>query len=161
MEAWVVFLLLAVLVMAESLRLAGRNRNEERITRAEGAVRRFDRRNPNYTRWGRFNYGLAPRNPDVMAGALFSTLSSRLGYEQMLAFAELVVSPELTDRYLERLADAPGNGTTSRQLAFLCGAMEANGYTPEQRARVSEALEARARKEYKLLKIHKSLHKIF
>ena len=91
---------------------------------------------------------------------MLELLSLKLNYEQMSAFAELVASPELTARYLERLAARRNTAGFARQLAFLCDSMEVNAFTPEDRALVSSTLKRKADNEYKLLQIHKNLDKI-
>jgi len=155
MEIWLIVLAVIVLVMAEVLYwLKGIRRNAPASPSTPS---------PGRLRIGtpRMNYDLAPKDPDVMAGFLFDLLSQKLNYKQMLAFAELVASPELTSRYIQRLASRSSTAALARQLAFLCESMEVNGFTPAQRAQVSESLLHKANKEYKLLKIHKNLDKLF
>jgi hypothetical protein len=107
------------------------------------------------------NYGLAPRHPDVMAGALFELLSLKLSFKEITAFADLVISPEMTARYLERLAAKASLVKFADNLGYLCRSMEVNGFTPEDRTRVADALRHKARKEYKLLEIQKNLDDLF
>ena len=153
MELWLLILIVIVLVMAEALHLLNMHRKPSK---------RYSRKISRRSRKGNAgtNYHLAPRNPEVMAGALLALLSLKLNYEQMTAFADLVASPELTARYIERLAARRSTAGFARQLAFLCDSMEVNGFTPEDREIVSAALKRKADNEYKLLQIHKNLDKI-
>jgi len=107
------------------------------------------------------NYSLAPRKPEVMAGMLFELLATRLNFEEMLSFADLISTPATTTRYLERLAARTDLAEFTGQLEFLCHAMEAHGYSDNERIQVSQSLAARARQERKLLTIHKNVDKIF
>lgn len=155
MEYWLLALIVVVLLMAEVLRLLNRSRKGgKKYSSAPAANKKF-------TASRRVNYALAPRDPEVMAGALFEQLSQILNAQQLSAFASLVTSPEMTDRYIERLASRQSTAAIARQLAFLCDSMEANGYTASDRATVANALQRKADKEYKLLQIHKNLDKIF
>jgi hypothetical protein len=152
METWLIILVIAVLVMAEFLRIIGKGGKTPRKGFA-----RYLRREPSRN----VNYRLAPRNPEVMAGALFDLLTRKLNYEQMLAFGELVTSSEVTRQYVNRLAERKATESLALELAFLAESMEANGFTPEQRVQVSEALLRKTRNEYKLLKIQKNMDKLF
>lgn len=156
LEYWALILIIVVVVMAETLRLvyAGGRRS------GRGGPGTSPNSAAAYTGGPRANFSLAPRDPEVMAAALFELLSQKLNYEQMKAFAGLVASAEMTDRYLARLASGQSTGALARSLAFLCEAMKFNGFTDAQRAVVSAALERKADKEYKLLTIHKNLDKI-
>ena len=156
LDYWALVLIIVVVVMAETLRLvyAGRRRAEK------GSLKSGPGSSATPISGARANFSLAPRDPEVMTGALFELLSQKLNYEQLKAFAGLVASAEMTDRYLARLATGQSTGAFARSLAFLCESMKVNGFTDQQRALVSAALERKADKEYKLLTIHKNLDKI-
>ena len=155
MEYWVLIFIGIVLVMAELLRWLNRSRRRRKTSHpAAGSGHIMP------TPAG-INYSLAPRHPEVMAGALFDLLSQILNYEQLSAFANLVASPEMTDRYIERLAPRKSTAKIARQLAFLCDSMKTNGFTEHDRGVVSTAFQRKADKEYKLLQIHKNIDKIF
>lgn len=159
LEIWFLILLGAVIVMAEIVRMARRSSSGP-------AGRRGSARTPGGRKVRRHasragaNYRLAPRDPEVMAGAMFDLMAEILNYDQMSSFAEFVASPELTDRYVARLAGRQSTRAVADKLAFFNEAMEANGFTAEDRVRLSRALQRRAEKQYKLLEIHKNLDKI-
>ncbi|MFH1071289.1 MAG: hypothetical protein V1794_16850 [Candidatus Glassbacteria bacterium] len=155
LEYWLLILIAVVLAMAEVLRLmhvgGGSGRSGAKAFRPSGAAPAGG---------SPLNYSLAPRDLEVMAAALFELLSQKLNYEQLKAFAGFVVSPEMTDRYVARLAANQTTEGLARGLGFLCDSMKVNGFTDSQRAQVSAALDRKADKEYKLLAIHKNLDKI-
>lgn len=155
MEYWVLILIGIVLVMAELLRWLNRSRRRKKTSLPAAGSGRI------MPPPAGINYSLAPRHPEVMTGALFDLLSQILNHEQLSAFANLVASPEMTDRYIERLAQRKPTAKIAKQLAFLCDSMKANGFTEQDRILVSTALQRKADKEYKLLQIHKNLDKIF
>lgn len=156
MEELALVLLALILVMAVVLAVmrgrAAAPRAGGRKPRGASGARRAPART--------MSYHLAPKNPDVMAGMLFELLAARLNFNEMTAFADLIGSPAMTERYLERLASG-SNPEFADQVAFLCRAMQVHGYSDDERMRVSEAIAARARKERKLLEIQKNLDKIF
>jgi len=155
MEYWVLILIGIVLVMAELLRWLNRSSSRGKTSyQAAGSGRITPP--PSGA-----NYSLAPRQPEVMAGALFELLSQILNYEQLSAFSDLVTSAEMTDRYIQRLASRKSTAKIAGQLAFLCDSMKANAFTDQDRGEVSTALQRKADKEHKLLQIHKNLDKIF
>ncbi|MBW7995637.1 MAG: hypothetical protein FVQ81_03480 [Candidatus Glassbacteria bacterium] len=153
-EIWFLILLGAVLLTAEMVRIAGRRNAGSRPARAAGksagraGVRKMA------------NYKLAPREPDVMAGALFGLLAEILNHGQMTAFADLVTSSEMTARYIDRLAAREATAGVAEKLAFLNEAMDLNGYGGAERARVASVLKSRADNQYKLLEIHRNMDKI-
>lgn len=160
-EAWFLVLLAAVLLMAELVRITRRrslpgappaNRRGSKSTAADG-----ERHRPR----AQANYALAPRKPDVMAGTLFDLLSEILNHDQMVAFADIVISGEITRRYIERLARGEATAATAEKLAFYNAAMDVNGYGGAERARVAEVISRRADKQSKLLEIHRNMDKIF
>ena len=154
MEYWVLILIGIVVVMAELLRWlnkSSRRRKTSYQAADSGRIR------PPATG---ANYSLAPRQPEVMAGALFELLSLILNYDQLSAFAALVTSAEMTDRYIERLSSRKSTAIIAKQLAFLCDSMKANSFSERDRGEVSTTLQRKADKEYKLLQIHKNLDKI-
>lgn len=160
MEELVLVLFAVILIMGGYLgwlrrgRAAAQGAGGRKPRGAHGA-----RRAPSSAR--NLNYSLAPRKPEVMAGMLFELLATRLNFEEMLSFAELVSTPATTTRYLERLAARPDLAEFTGQLEFLCRAMDVHGYSDGERFQVSQSLAARARQERKLLTIHKNADKIF
>ena len=157
METWLTVLIIAIILMAVALawlQRMGRGVKDSK-TGAPG------RHKAGRSGAGPVNYLLAPRHPDAMAGALFELLSRKLSFKEITAFVELVISPEMTTRYLERLSAKTSLAKFAEGLAFLCNSMEVNGFTPEQRARVAEALRHKTRKEYKLLEVQKNLDDLF
>ncbi|MBN2289695.1 MAG: hypothetical protein JXQ83_10220 [Candidatus Glassbacteria bacterium] len=157
MENWLTALIIAVILMAVALSLLP-HLERRALGRKPG---RAVKPGPDPAAGGPENYGLAPKNPDVMAGAMFELLSLKLNFKEITAFADLVISEEMTARYLDRLAARSSLAKFARNLAYLCNSMKFNGFTPEDRARVAEALRVKARKEYKLLEIQKNLDNIF
>ena len=157
-EIWFIVLLVAVLLMAELVRITRDNPNAmgKRSRRERKAVARSAKR----AATSGANYKLAPREPDVMAGALFDLLAEILSYEQMISFAGIIVTSEMTERYIGILAAREATRHFAKKLAFYNEAMDLNGYTDEERARVSAVIKRRADKQYKLLAIHKNLDKI-
>ena len=157
-EIWLLILLGAVLLMAEIVRIASRRNAGSRPARAAGksAGRAGVRKMAN----SRANYKLAPREPDVMGGALFGLLAEILNHGQMTAFADLVTSSEMTARYIDRLAAREATAGVAEKLAFLNEAMDLNGYGGAERARVASVLNSRADKQYKLLAIQRNMDKI-
>ncbi len=159
-EYWFLTLLAAVLVMAELVRIARRGG----LPGARPAKRRKpgsatgDGERPGSR--PQVNYALAPREPDVMAGALFDLLAEILNHEQMVAFSDLVTSGELTRRYIAKLACLEATAAAAEKLAFYNEAMDVNGYGGAERARVAEVIRRRADKQYKLLEIHRNMDKI-
>ncbi len=159
-EYWFLALLAAVLVMAELVRIARRGslpgaplaKRRRPKSAADGGKRPSPR--------PQANYALAPREPDVMAGALFDLLAEILNHEQMVAFADLVTSGELTRRYIVKLAGLAATAASAEKLAFYNEAMDVNGYGGAERARVAEVIRRRADKQYKLLEIHRNMDKI-
>jgi len=154
MEYWILILIGVVLVMAELLRWLNKSSRRRKTVPPAAGSGRIMPPSPD------INYSLAPRHPEVMAGALFELLSQILNYDQLSAFAALVASPEMTDRYIERLASRKSTSKIAKQLAFLCDSMKANAFSEQERGEVSTALQRKADKEYKLLQIHKNLDKI-
>lgn len=152
---FVVIILAMSVVLAWQRRRAAAQSAGGRTPRGASGARRAAARSRSV------NYSLAPRNPEVMAGMLFELLSTHLGFEEMLSFAELVSSPEMTARYLERLASKPSLAELAGQLEFLCRGMEAHDFRQAERLQVSQSLVAKANNEAKLLRIHKNLDKIF
>ncbi|HUU27426.1 MAG TPA: hypothetical protein VM123_06410 [archaeon] len=162
MEIWLIALIVVILVMAEVLRtLSKRGRAAGWTGKRPSRGAFFHPGRGAYTSDIRVNYALAPRAPEIMAAALFDLLSRKLNYEQMLVVSELIASPSLTGQYIERLASRSSTVDLAEQLAFLSNSMEANGFTPEERLKVSEALVKKTNREYKLLKIHKNMDKLF
>lgn len=160
-EYWFLILLAAVLLMAELVRMT-RSGNLPGATpvkrrRPEGAAVAGEHNRPR----AQANYALAPRKPDVMAGTLFDLLAGILNYDQMVAFADIVISGETTSRYIERLARGEATAATAEKLAFYNTAMDVNGYGGAQRARVAEVISRRADKQSKLLEIHRNMDRIF
>lgn len=161
MEEWLFIILLAVvMVMAVVLSLIN-SRGRAAAARAAGGPETGPRSANGAPRGplppALANYHLAPKNPEVMAAAIFELLSRKLSFQEMLAFADLVHSQELTRRYIETL----GSGALASGLAFLCESMVANGFSEQDRLSVSAALRQKTSHEYKLLKIHKNLDKLF
>ena len=155
MEYWVFILIGIVLVMAELLRWLNKSSLRRKTSyRASNSGRLTPPPSGK-------NYSLAPRQPEVMAAALFELVSQILNYEQLSAFAALVASAEMTDRYIERLSSRKSTAKIARPLAFLCDSMKANAFTDHERGEVSTALQRKADKEHKLLQIHKNLDRIF
>jgi len=152
-EIWLIALLVAVLLMAELVRIS-------RKAEPRSGGRKSGQRAAKRKATPGANYRLAPREPDVMAGALFDLLAEVLSYEQMIKFAEIVTSSEMTERYIGLLASRESSRQTAKKLAFYNEAMDLNGYTGAERARVSAVISRRADKQYKLLAIHKNLDKI-
>ena len=107
------------------------------------------------------NYALAPKNPDIMAAALFELLSTRLGFNELVAFADIMLHPPMLIKYLNALKEKPGMQEFADRLEFLCRAMSAHGFSEAQRAGVAEALRRKANNEFKMLKIQKNMDKIF
>ena len=156
-EIWLIALLVAVLLMAELVRIS-RNSAQEGGPRT--GSRKSGRRAARRSATPGANYRLAPREPDVMAGALFDLLAEILSYEQMIKFAGIVTSSEMTERYIGLLASREATRQVAKKLAFYNEAMDLNGYTGAERERVSAVMKRRADKQYKLLAIHKNLDKI-
>jgi hypothetical protein len=109
---------------------------------------------------GPVNYALAPKMPDVMAGALFELLSMKLSFKEINAFADLIVSPEMIERYIDHLSARSSLTQFAKKVAFLSKSMEVNRFTDGDRARVANALRHKASKEYKLLEIQRNLDDI-
>ncbi|MEA2063459.1 MAG: hypothetical protein U9P14_07175 [Gemmatimonadota bacterium] len=155
MEPWVLILLMLIALMAFAVPLLHAiSRSGTRVAGTRACGNSSSPASP-------VNYRLAPRHPDVMAAALFELLSTRLGFDEITAFSDLVISAELTGRYLNRVSARPKLAQFAENLAFLCRSMEVNGFSDSDRARVSEALHSKASMEYKLLQIHKNMDKIF
>ena len=154
---WLIALLVAVLLMGELVRISRGHSHETGRPRKKG--RGAGARTRKVSSPGA-NYKLAPREPDVMAGALFDLLAEVLNYQQMTSFAELVTSSAMTERYIDLLAAREATRQVAKKLAFYNEAMDLNGYTDAERARVSDVMKRRADKQYKLLAIHKNLDKI-
>jgi len=169
MEIWLTVLIIAVVLMAATLALLPRLEHREKrpgpgsgSKAGPGAGRsRYRPALGGAASAGAANYALAPKHPDVMAGALFELLSRKLSFKEITAFVDLVISPELTARYIDRLSAKSSLAGFAEGLAYLCNSMEANGFTEQQRARVAQALLHKARKEYKLLEIQKNLEDLF
>ncbi len=164
LETWFLVLLGAVLLMTELVRIARRGSSSGTAP----AKRRRRKRAPSGTApaskgrspQARANYALAPRQPDVMAGALFDLLAEILNHEQMVAFSDIVLSGEMTRRYIERLGTREATAATAEKLAFYNEAMDVNGYGGAERGRVAEVIHRRADKQHKLLEIHRNMDKI-
>jgi hypothetical protein len=162
MEVWLWLLAGVVTVMALVLGVLARRGGRAAAGTAGGPAARgafSARRGPSGAARPRFH--LAPKNPEVMAAMLFDCLSRRLNFSEMLSFADLIASPELTERFLQLLASRNSPAGLAEETAFLCRSMVANGYTAEQRMQVSAALNAKAHHERKLLEIQKNLDKLF
>jgi hypothetical protein len=160
LETWFMILLGAVLLMAELVRITRRSRTSDapRAPRRKrkGAAKTGKVRSPK----AQANYALAPRQPDVMAGALFDLLAEILNHGQMVAFSDIVLSGEMTHRYIVRLGTREATAAAAEKLAFYNGAMDVNGYGGAERGRVAEVIRRRADKQYKLLEIHRNMDKI-
>jgi hypothetical protein len=156
-EIWLIALLVAVLLMGELVRIS---RNSARNGSPGGRSRKSGGRAVRKRSIPGANYKLAPREPDVMAGALFDLLAEVLSHQQMTKFAGIVTSSEMTERYISLLAAREATRQVAKKLAFYNEAMDLNGYTDAERARVSSVLTRRADKQYKLLAIHKNFDKI-
>jgi hypothetical protein len=159
-ETWFMILLATVLLMSELVRLS-RNSRSSGAPRAPRRMRKRAAKTPkreqNQTQ---VSYALAPKEPDVMAGTLFGLLAEILNHGQMVAFSDIVLSSEMTRRYIERLGTREATAATAGKLAFFNEAMDVNGYGGEQRGRVAEVIRRRADKQYKLLEIHRNMDKI-
>lgn len=160
-EVWFLVLLGAVLLMAELVRISRRKggmpgARQPKRRRRQRAAATGKRQKPRR----QTNYFLAPREPDVMAGTLFDLLAEILNQGQMLAFSDIIVSGEMTRRYIERLATHEATTPTAEKLAFYNEAMEVNRYSDAERAFVAEVIRRRADKQYKLLEIHRNMDKI-
>lgn len=107
------------------------------------------------------NYALAPKNPDIMAAALFELLSTRLGFNELVAFADIMLHPPMLEKYLNALKVKPEMQEFADGLGFLCRAMNAHGFSEAQKAGVAEALRRKANNEFKMLKIQKNMDRIF
>ena len=159
-EYWFLALLAAVLMMAELMRMTRRGNlpgatpsKRRRPGRATGSGKHPSPR-------PQANYALAPREPDVMAGTLFDLLAEILNHDQMVAFSDIVISGEMTCRYIEKLAGLEVTAAVAEKLAFYNEAMDANRFGGAQRIRVAEVIRRRADKQYKLLEIHRNMDKI-
>ncbi|MEA1997525.1 MAG: hypothetical protein U9N45_07785, partial [Gemmatimonadota bacterium] len=116
MEIWIIVLILVILLTAQLLywiKSRGKVGNEKTAGfyfTPRGGLRAEVKA----------NFRLAPRDPEVMAAVLYDLLSQRLSYQQMLAVCEFVASPEMTGRFIERLASRKDTSSLANQMAFLC-----------------------------------------
>ena len=164
LDNWLIALIIAVVLMAFTLALLP---HIEHIMKRSKSGRSGKQKNGSGSSGrgvksaGPLNYALAPKNPDVMAGALFELLSMKLSFKEINAFADLVVSPEMMDRYINHLYARSSLAQFAEKVAFLSKSMEINRFTDSDRARVANALRHKASKEYRLLEIQKNLDNIF
>ena len=107
------------------------------------------------------NYALAPKNPDIMSAALFELLSTKLGFNELIAFSDIILHPPMLVKYLNALKEKQGMKEFAEGLEFLCRSMTVNGFGDDARIRVAEGLRRKANNEFKMLKIQKNMDKIF